>query len=538
MRRSEPPEKHVRQWVVMSVDMPLSVLLAASAFAGTPPAPASVKVCVFFEGSSERTSNGKLHAIMLENLLGHFREVTVRPIELARYRAGGLAACDRAAYVGSDFGTEMPPDFLRDAAAYRRPFLWLNYGIWKLQSHLGPERFAQKTGFKFLHMRGADDAPEGDVPAFYRYFDYKGTRFKKVAFRRKADGLLVAAPEIALVQPTSAATLATATHSGDGSMTAYVTEKDGFFYVADNPFLFISPQDRYLILADLLFDFLRLPPRGSARNALLRIEDIHPNYDLRLFYRTVDLLKRKGVPFAVSLIPKFVAAGRPESAGTDLTERPAFIKALRYAQDNGGDLLLHGYTHDVAATAECPALGTGAGYEFWDRCRQAPLAQDSSEFARGRVVKAKRLLVKAGLYTVAWVTPHYAASPADYAVFARYFDRIVQRVCYFAAGEPPPFVTQFFPYTIYKDRYGQFVWPEDLGFVPMPGTDWGYDTPGDIAETARGMSVVRDSWASFYWHPQLMARPGEAERLSGIIDSVRASGYEFISLKALRARGE
>lgn len=518
----------------------LSVLLAAPASATA--TPGSLKVCVFYEGDPARLSGAKLHAVMLENLLGHFREAHVIPVEVARYRAGALAACDSAAYVGSDFRTELKADFLRDVASYRRPFLWLNYGIWQLQTQLGPEDFARKTGFRFVRMVGADEAAHGTVPGFYRHFDYKGTRFEKVAVLGKGAGALIAAPEIALVRPTSAVVLATATHSNGRDTTPYVTEHGGFFYVADNPFLFISPQDRYLILADLLFDFLRLEARSSKRHALIRLEDIHPNYDLKLFYRTVKLLKKKNVPFAVSVIPAFVAKGRPESRKVELAERPAFLKALRFAEDNGGDLLLHGYTHDVVGTAECPALGTGAGYEFWDRCRQAPLAQDSAEFARERVVSARRLFMQAGLHAVAWVTPHYAASPVDYKVFARYFERIVQRSCYFTAGaapgDPPRFVSQFFPYTIYKDQYGQYLWPENLGFVPMPGSDWGYDAPGDIAAAARTMSAVRDSWASFYWHPQLMATKGEAERLSNIIDSIRGAGYEFVSLKALRARGE
>lgn len=519
----------------------LAVQLAVGSSAAAPAAPGSLEVCVFYEASTDRTSNGRLHAIMLENLLGHFREVRVTRLPVGEYRPGRLRSCDRAAYVGSDFGTALGDGFLRDVAAARRPFLWLNYGLWQLQTHLGPEGFSRKAGIRFLRMRGADPAAAGEVPGFYRGIEYRGTRLSKVAVLRKADGLFIAAPEIALVEPTSAVTLATATHSGTGDATPYVTEKDGFYFMADNPFLFIGPEDRYLVLADLLFDFLRLPPRGAARHALIRLEDIHPGYDLRLFYRTVDLLKEKNVPFAVSVIPKFVAPGRPERSGVDMTRRPKFLKALRYAQENGGVLLLLGFTHDVAGTADCPALGTGAGYEFWDRCRQTALPQDSAEFARERVVAARRIFVKAGLHALAWVTPHYAASPADYAVFARYFDRLVQRVIYFsegAAGAPPTHVSQFFPYTIYKDHYGQFLWPENLGFVPMPGSDWGYDAPGDLTAAARANAVVRDGWASFYWHPQLMARRGEAERLSGIIDSVRALGYEFVSLKTLRARGE
>jgi uncharacterized protein YdaL len=519
--------------------MRTSWIVAALLLMARPAEAAGLTVCVYYDGVN--AGDGRLHSIMVENLLGHFREVSVRRLEVGGYKAGGLGACDRAAYMGAVYGTALPAAFLDDAAAYRRPFLWLNYGIWQLEERMGPVAFARRAGLHYVDIRGADAGQLGKIPGFYRYFDYKGKRFTKVAALSK-DGSLIAAPEIMLVRSAGARTLAAATHSVSGDVIPYVTERAGFYYVADDPFNFIDPRDRYVIVADLLFDFLGLPPRAAPRAARVGHEDKQTNYDLRLLYKTVDLLKRKRVPFAISLIPKYVAPGRAEAAGVELTDRPAFLKALRYAQDNGGELLLHGYTHDVEGTPGCAALGTGAGYEFWDRCRQTPLAQDSREFARKRVVDAKFLLVKAGLSTVAWVTPHYAASPADYAIFGRYFDRVVQRVCYSLAAPEPggalSFVSQFFPYTIYKDHYGQFIWPEDLGFVAMPGSDWGLETPGDIAEAAHGMTVVRDGWASFYWHPQLMARRGEAERLSRLIDSVRADGYEFVSLKSLRDRGE
>ncbi|UPT72626.1 MAG: DUF2334 domain-containing protein [Elusimicrobiota bacterium] len=408
----------------------IAVLLAAPAAAAP-----SLTTCVYYEGAAERPANGRVHAIMLENLLGHFREVKAERREIGSYRAGDLSRCDRAAYIGSDFATVLPEAFLADASAYGRPMLWMNYGIWQLRDRIGHAAFEKKTGFRFLKMRGADPAPPGVIPAFYRHFEYKGKRLEKVAALRP-DGSLIGAPEIALLEPSGARVVATAAHSADGSTTPYVTERGGFWYVADNPFLFIDPRDRYLILADVLFDFLGLPPRGGG-HALVRLEDVHPNYDVRLLYKTVDLLKARGVPFAISVIPMYVAPGKAESSGVEIGSKKAFLKALRYAQDNGGELLLHGYTHDVAGTPECASLGTGAGYEFWDRCRQAPLSADSTDFARKRVVDAKRLLVKAGLSTVAWVTPHYAASPADYAIFGKYFDRVVQRVCVYFAGAAP-----------------------------------------------------------------------------------------------------
>jgi uncharacterized protein YdaL len=530
----------------MKLRAPLAALLllaAGLARAGGQAAP-GMTVCVFYDaGKDGKFKNGRLHAIMLENLLGHFREARVSLKAVQEAPSGELDGCDRAAYVGSYYDEPLPESFVRETAAFRRPFLWINYNIRQLQKAMGEDAFAARTGFVFRRTQGFDPgAPAGTIPGFYRFFDYKGRRFTKLAFVRPSDGAVVAAPELSLVEDRGAAVLATAVHSVTGSTTPYVTRKGPFFYVADNPFLYIHEQDRYLILADLLFDFLGLPPRGGPRRALVRLEDIHPNYDLRLLKRSVDLLKARGVPFAISLIPDFVAAGRPEADGVTLAQRPEFVEALRYAQANGGVILLHGYTHNAAGLAGCPSLASGFDYEFWDRCRQAPLANDSAELVRARVAAAEGLLASSSFTAVAWVTPHYAASPDDFREFALLFLRTVQRVRY-ALDEPqapgsPDFVSQFFPYTIYRDHYGQFVWPEDLGFVPMPGLPSGDVPASDIAAAANVESVIRDSWASFFWHPQLMAKPGEEQRLGRIIDSIRKSGFTFVSLKDLKAAGE
>ena len=510
---------------------------------GLPPA-ARLRVCVYFEvGKDSGFVNGRLHAIMLENLLGHFRETAVALVPVSEYRRAGLESCDRAAYVGSGLASPLPNDFLMDVASYPRPFFWINGNIEQLQGAMGPDSFARKSGFLYRRIQGFDSGRGADgVPPFYRSIDYKGARFNKLAFVRKRDGAVVASPEMIIVSTVTARVLATAVHSADGKETPYATENNGFYFVADNPFVYIHEQDRYLVFADLLFDFLNLPPRSRRRYAVLRLEDVHPNYDLRLLYRAVDLLKKRQVPFAISLIPEFVAAGAPESTGIPMTAAPDFLRALRYAVRNGGEILLHGYTHNAAELPDCPSLASGADYEFWNRCSQSALPGDSEDFARDRVAKAAALAAAAGFSPVGWVTPHYIASPDDLRVFGRTFDRTIQRVRYAFAGAEAPesgaFVTQFFPYTIYKDHYGQFVWPENLGYVPMPENEPGDLPPLDITAEADLSWTVRDGWASFFWHPQLIDRPGESERLEGIVDAIRARGYQFVSLKTLRDRGE
>jgi uncharacterized protein YdaL len=520
-------------------------LFASAAFArGASAPPRTLRVCVYYDvGRTSSDKTGELHAIMLENLLGHFREAAASLSPAADYEKGGLARCDRAAYIGSDFDAPLGRAFLADVGAYAKPFLWINYGIQKLQASMGSAAFSARAGFAFVGMRGFDPRRDGGgIPAFYRAFAYKGELFEKTAYVRSADGAVIAAPEIAIVRVASATVLSAAIHSGTGESTPYITEQNGFFYIADDPFVYAAEGDRYLIAADLLFDFLKLPPRSARRYALVRLEDIHPEYDLKLLYAAVDLLKERKVPFAISLIPKYVPAGAPESAGVELGRRPEFVKALRYAVEGGGVILLHGYTHNVSGLADCPPLPSGADVEFWDRCRQSPLPYDSAEFARGRIAKARSLLAGVGLAPAGWVTPHYMASRADFVAFGSAFDRTVQRVRYATGGigaaESPEFVSQFFPYTIFKDHYGQFVWPENLGYVPMPGAEAGGQEPEEIVRNARRSRVVRDAWASFFWHPQLMSVPGEKERFADMIDGIRAAGYEFVSLDELRARGE
>ncbi|MBI3299877.1 MAG: DUF2334 domain-containing protein [Elusimicrobia bacterium] len=526
----------------------MSIALAALALAGAalaasaaPAKPSSLKVCVYYDPGPEPSGgNGLLHAVMLENLLGHFREAAVVLSPAAGYSAGGLGTCDRVAYIGSRYDAVLERDFLTDAARFDKPFLWVNYNIRQLQEAMGAEAFGAKWGFVFLGLRGFDPPSKaGGIPDFYRGFEYGGEHFTKLAYVRKEDGAVVAAPELALLGGVTGKVLAKAIHSRSGDSTPYVVQKGGSFFVGDNPFVYIGEDDRYLILADLLFDFLKLAPRDARRHALVRLEDVHPNYDLKLLHRAIDVLKERKVPFALSVIPKYVPAGRPEAEGVGLKDRPEFVKALLYAQANGGVLLLHGYTHSVAGLDACPPLASGADYEFWDRCRQAPLSYDSADFARGRMAKARASLAAVGLSAVGWVTPHYTASPIDFAVFAGEFDRTVQRARY-AVGEPggPVSVSQFFPYTVYKDHYGQFVWPENLGFVGMPDAAPGERGAVEIVRSARRTRVVRDAWASFFWHPQLANTPGEVERLGTLTDEIRALGYEFVSLDALRARDE
>jgi uncharacterized protein YdaL len=300
----------------------------------------------------------------------------------------------------------------------------------------------------------------------------------------------------------------------------------------------IDERDRYLIFADLLFDVLKLEPRTQKRYALARIEDVHPAYDLKLLYQTIEVFKRRQIPFAITLIPRYVGADNP---GLDATDNVKFVRMIRYAMDNGASILVHGYEHQIGVDLGCGVTYSGEGYEFWDVCKNRPLPFDSPQFVQERLDKAKRILDEAKIPYVGWVTPHYAASETALRVIHRNFGRILQRMDYFLEGRPysrANTTDQFFPYTIVNDYHGLYVWPENLGYLPLPGPGAHPRRVDEILEAARLNKLVRDAWASFFWHPYLINTHHGIASLEKIVDGIRAEGFEFVSLQELKKRGE
>jgi len=126
--------------------------------------------------------------------------------------------------------------------------------------------------------------------------------------------------------------------------------------------------------------------------------------------------------------------------------------------------------------------------------------------------------------------PHYAASPADYAAIRNTFAARYDRGQYISPawdGTPPvaPYIyEQSTPYLI-RDSYGSLVVPENLGYLADPSEHVsGPNTRTDLLAGARALLTVRDSVASFFYHPFLAS--GE---LVDLVRQLRAMGYTFTS---------
>ncbi|MBW8838027.1 MAG: hypothetical protein JF605_24115, partial [Burkholderia sp.] len=74
----------------------LGALLCLASCAALAAEPARLAVCLYFDGDDNAADFrvGERSAVMVRNLLGHFREVDVRMAPAGRYVAGSLARCD------------------------------------------------------------------------------------------------------------------------------------------------------------------------------------------------------------------------------------------------------------------------------------------------------------------------------------------------------------------------------------------------------------------------------------------------------------
>ena len=491
-------------------------------------------VLVLYNSTSPTNSGtwtGGVNALMLGNLLGHFDlPYVLKSIE--NYQAGDLNAARATFYLGTDYYAPLPAAFTSEVFTTTNALCWFKYHIW----NIGGANFETRFGFRYIR---------NDSSGFSNIV-YQGEIFPK----NQADKALVYVT-ILNTNLASVPAIAAMTDSNNVVITniPYVVHASNLWYVADSPFNNISEEDRYVVFCDLLHDILGINHAGSHR-ALIRIEDVSAGvYTPQLIRQIADLLHSNAVPFEMGIIPVWIDPLGYWSYGTPVTHRisdgadtvsAGFCNALRYATNTGGQLIIHGYTHQYNETNNPGSGVSGDDYEFWQLSYASPsnhtvvlsrpVPEDSLAWVSNRLYLAKNEFVQAGLDWVAWETPHYLASALDYEVMATNFPRLFQRGFYFAADYDPVtngthYVSQFFPYPISRDIYGCKLISENLGYY-SPSTN-SLHLPADIIQTARKNLVVRDGWANAYFHGYL-----PLTNLQAIVTGIKALGYTYVPLVA------
>jgi uncharacterized protein YdaL len=539
-------------------------LLACVALAGWVPAQAQTaptvppKVLVLYDQTSGTPWDkmGFGYAIMLRNLLGHFH-ASVDMVPVHQYTAGAVNTYDATFYLGASYDNPLPAHFLSDAATTTRTMVWFKYNFWKLAWDPA-YNFTATKGIELLGLQGLNAQPSSTnpQPGFYDTVRYKGLSFVKHYQYDAGRNVVNADPDIGWVRiadATKAQSVVTVQNPKINRSAPYISRSGNFWYVADIPFSFIGPRDRYLVFSDLLHDMLGVN-HAFYHKAMVRLEDVGAMVSVQAMKTLSDYMASKTIPFSVAVIPRYVDALGAYNNGTpqevNLSQATGLRNALNYARSKGAEMVMHGFTHQYGKMRNPHTGVSGDDFEFWDIVDNKPVPEDSTAWVRGRLSEGLADMRAWGFNPVAWEAPHYHTSATAARTAPQLFPKTYQRVVYFTADKPDFFATtgkdfamgQFFPYQIYQDYYGQRVLPENLGNIEYdirtidPTSFYNY-TPEDIILNAKYAKTIRDGVASFFFHPFWLepevGTPG-FEDFKKTLEGISALGFTWVAPSKLR----
>ena len=470
----------------------LLVFLASTATLAAP-TEGTKKVLVVYEPGPTPVASGLGDARQLRQLLGHFRtDVTLESADT--YKADDVSHFDVTFFIGYTRTYTPPPPLLRDAYATRATFVWLNSGLAEFGRACD---LASRFGFV---AQGFDTTSVFDS---VQAGEYRFTKSEPNANLLK------------VVDPARCAVLATTTSSKSKLTVPYAIRSGSFWCLVDSPFSYATESDRYLYFADLLHDILN-EDHPRSHSALIRIEDTNPFSDPGSLRAIADLLSARRIPFLVGIIPFFVNPATQTRVA--MSEKPDYIDALHYVMEHGGTIVLHGTTHQYKGES-------ASDYEFWDESRNRVLPMDSKEFVARRLRDGVVECIKNGVYPLVWETPHYSASTLDYSVIGEHFSTAMEQRLVLDNLD----YSQYFPYIIKRDMYGQRILPENLGYIPLdPESAKEQEAVDQLVSFAKTNLAVRDGFASAFFHPFV-----KIEFLAHLVDGIRALGYTFVDVREM-----
>jgi uncharacterized protein YdaL len=493
------------------------------------PGAGTAKTLVLYDETGPYAWLGEVYAEQTANLVSHFGTWTVHPV--SRYQAGELSTYSAVVYVGSTYDEPIPVSFLDDVLGTSLPVLWMYDNIWQLSARAATtgSDFANRYGYMWKQF---DTSAVAEV----RYDGQSLTRDTV-----NGSGIMDQ-----VVTDASKVTVLGDAVRPDGTTFPWALRSANLTYLGEIPYAYVTSDDRYLAFADLLTGVLA-PATAERHRALVRIEDVGPDADPAELRAVADYLYSKKVPFTVAVYPRYrdpkgaLTGGKAEDY--TLAKRPEVVKALKYMQQKGGTLLMHGYTHQLDALNN-PYDGVSANdFEFYTAHVDAndaviydgPVKQDSASWATARITASKLAFAQAGLsQPTIFEFPHYAASATDYSVVNSIFGVRYERGLYFPgtlrgkAADYTHLSGQFFPYSV-RDIYGSVVIPENIGNIePEPFNQHPARLPADLIASAKRNLAVRDGVASFFYHPYL----GTAY-LKQAVEGIQGLGYAFVPASAM-----
>ncbi|MGA4238494.1 DUF2334 domain-containing protein [Ralstonia nicotianae] len=502
--------------------------------------------------NDQYTNLGFAYAIMLYNLLGHFNtQVTLLPVQ--NYTAGMTESYAATFYLGSYYNNPIPAAFLSDVSTTQKTIVWFKYNLWELAWNTAYP-FTSRYGISFAGLRGMNVAPSSSNPnpGFFDTVTYKNLSMTKYYAFNAATGLISADPDIgvtSVTDATKAGSLVTITNATTQETAPYVIRSGNFWYFADMPFSYIGPRDRYLVVCDMLHDILGTNA-PTLHRAMIRLEDVDATVSVSTMKTLTDWMYNKKIPFSVAAIPLYKDPNGVYNGGVSqtihLVNATGLKQSLNYAKVRGGKVLMHGYTHQYSNIPNLINAVSANDFEFWLATQNRPVNEDSTQWAAQRLSSGLLEFQLNGYQPFAFEAPHYQSSPLSMKAVPRYFKSVYQRVVYYTSDNPQTLtstapghdfsVGQFYPYVIKKDYYGQRVIPENLGNIEYnicnidPSSCLTY-TAQDILANAQYAVVVRDGFASWFFHPFWLEpdlnEPGFAD-FQSVMNGISALGFSWV----------
>ncbi|PGM86090.1 hypothetical protein CN957_02910 [Bacillus cereus] len=301
----------------------------------------------------------------------------------------------------------------------------------------------------------------------------------------------------------------------DGNHPLIVHQETSYYVATPNLFDWMSHY-----VGEMLFSYFEQKPMTNKTSAYLRLEDVHPAVNVKQLKEIAELLKEKNLPYMITVIPVYKD---PETGKTvHLKDNSELVDVLRFMQDNGGSIVMHGYTHQFYDSE------TGEGFEFWDVKTDQPIRQPNHEkpktkedfqstedynkyvengkafeekYTKDHIEKGITELVEAKLYPVAFEAPHYTMSQKGYEILSQYFSTYVGQLqlndtTWKSMHSPAYISTPSF-------LHGMKLIPETVGFIEE-------DKPQAIAkmkERAVSIEKLSDGIIGAFYHPYLGVTP-------------------------------
>ncbi|MBV8636533.1 MAG: DUF2334 domain-containing protein [Candidatus Eremiobacteraeota bacterium] len=487
---------------------------------------------------------GELYAMAVANLAGHFGTVATEPI--GSYTSGQLNQYTATIYVGSTYygsASSIPSAFYSDAFATANPLIWIDDNIWYFADTVGPAAFETKYGWDPTNSYFANSSgTTGNVTQV----SYKSQTLTRTIPAGADGGVLH--PYILGGTYPAVTTLATAVDTSTSPSTSFpwAIQSGNLTYIGEIPFDYVTVTDRVLVFEDLLFSALA-PATATRHRAMVRLEDLNPSDDPSQDMAAARYLYSQNVPFAFGVIGEYTDPDGYYNGGVAQTltwsQEPTVANAITYMASHGGTMVSHGFTHQYSNVNNPYDGVTGDDAEFFlasvnsanSVVWNGPIPGDSTSWAAGRAASAISQYAAGGLPQPGiWETPHYFGTDLDYAGFAQYYPERYERSLYFngtlvgGSVNYNSYIGQFFPYPVI-DVYGTKVLPEDLGnYEPVPFNNNPAWLPANIIGAAQDNLVVRDGFASFFYHPYY-----GTSALRQTVTGIKALGYTFVAPSSL-----